>query len=164
VRFVNTKERVENGSSNNTWAPIVTENTYTDILPSANFRDIADKLVGRFAVSRMMARPDFGQLAALSLLDTQMTGSGGNPNLKPIRSNNFDLGVEWYFAPKSMVSAGIYNMSMDSYVTYGSFTQQFYNYAQKKVTDYKMSAATNTTREVKGLNWLMFRTSAMVSV
>jgi hypothetical protein len=53
---------------------------------------------------------------------------------------------------------------MDSYVTYGSFTQQFYNYAQKKVTDYKMSAATNTTAEVKGLNWLMFRTSAMVSV
>jgi iron complex outermembrane receptor protein len=152
VRFVNTKEHVENGSPNNTWAPIVTENTYTDILPSANFRvDIADKLVGRFAVSRTMARPDFGQLAALSLLDTQMTGSGGNPNLKPIRSNNFDLGVEWYFAPKSLVSAGIYNMSMDSYVTYGSFTQQFYNYAQKKVTDYKMSAATNTTAEVKGL-------------
>ncbi|MBC3885123.1 TonB-dependent receptor [Undibacterium griseum] len=152
VRVVSTKEHVENGSQNAVWAPIVTENTYTDFLPSANFRvDISDKVVGRFAVSRTMARPDFGQLAALSLLDTQMTGSGGNPNLKPIRSNNFDAGVEWYFAPKSMLSLGVFNMSMDSYVTYGSYVQSFYNYAQKANTDYKMSAALNTTAEVKGL-------------
>ncbi|MFZ6849527.1 TonB-dependent receptor [Undibacterium sp. RuRC25W] len=152
VRLVSTKEHVENGSPNATWSPIVTENSYTDVLPSANFRvDLTNNLVSRFAVSRTMARPDFGQLASLTLLDTQMTGSGGNPNLKPIRSTNFDAGIEWYFAPKSLLSAGVFDMSMDSYVTYGSFVQSFYNNAQKAYTKYNMSAALNTTAEVKGI-------------
>ncbi len=152
VRAVSTKEHVENGSPNDVWNPIVTNNTYTDILPSANFRvELSKDLVSRFALSRTMARPDFGQLASLSLLDTQMTGSGGNPNLKPIRSNNFDASLEWYFAPKSMLSAGVFDMAMDSYVTYGSFQQTFFNNAQKKNTVYNMSAALNTTAEVKGI-------------
>jgi iron complex outermembrane receptor protein len=152
VRVVNTKEHVENGSPNDVWNPNITDNTYTDVLPSANFRvDLGKNLVGRVALSRTMARPDFGQLAALSLLDTQMTGSGGNPNLKPIRSNNFDASLEWYFAPKSMLSAGLFDMNMDSYVTFGSFQQSFYNNAQKKNTVYNMSAALNTTAEVKGI-------------
>ena len=35
---------------------------------------------------------------------TLLTGNGGNPNLKPIRSNNYDASLEWYFRRRSMVS------------------------------------------------------------
>jgi iron complex outermembrane receptor protein len=152
LRVVDTKERVTNSSSNDVWTPVTVENHYLDFLPSANFAvDLSKQLVGRFAVSRTMARPDFGQLAGLNLLDIQRTGSGGNPNLKPIRSNNVDLTLEWYFAPKSLLSAGVYAMMMDSYVTFGSFDATFYNNAVKAPTVYHMSAATNTTAELKGL-------------
>ena len=152
IRFVNTKEHVENASPNAVWHPNVTDNTYNDILPSFNLRaDINKDVVGRLAISRTMARPEFGQLAALALNDVQQTGTGGNPNLKPILSNNVDASVEWYFAPKSMVSAGAFVMDMSSYVTYGSYQQTYYNNSQGKYTTYNMSAAENTSAEVKGL-------------
>jgi iron complex outermembrane receptor protein len=152
LRIVQTKETVTNSSSNTVWTPVTVENDYLDVLPSANFRvELARNLIGRFALSRTMARPDFGQLAGLNLLDIQRTGTGGNPNLKPVRSNNADLGIEWYFSPKSMVSAGIYAMSMDSYVTFGSFQATFFNNSVQAPTVYNMSAATNTTAELKGL-------------
>ena len=34
------------------------------------------------------------------------TGSTGDPNLKPLQSENFDLSVEWYYGDASYVSAG----------------------------------------------------------
>jgi iron complex outermembrane receptor protein len=97
-----------------------------------------------------MARPDFGQLGGLSLLDIQMTGTGGNANLKPIRSNNVNATVEWYFQPKSLLAADVYFMDLQSYVTYGSFKQTFYNQSQKQFTEYNMSAPVNTTARVQG--------------
>ncbi|HEX6704453.1 MAG TPA: TonB-dependent receptor [Albitalea sp.] len=151
LRAVQTKESVTNSSSNTVWTPTTVNNKYFDLLPSANFRlELSKNLIGRFAVSRTMSRPDFGQLAGLNLFDIQRTGTGGNPNLRPIRSNNVDLGAEWYFAPKSMVSAGIYAMYFDSYVTFGSFKANFYNNSVKAITEYNMSAATNTTARLYG--------------
>src|SRR5262249_25196490 len=78
------------------------DNTYNDVLPSVNFKyDVSKDLVARVAASKTIARPDFSALGgAVSLDDTNHTGSGGNPNLKPIRSTNLDAGLEWYFAPK----------------------------------------------------------------
>lgn len=152
LRMVQTKISVTNSSSNDVWTPVNVVNTYNDLLPSANLRmQLSKDLIARAALSRTMARPDFGQLGALNLLDIQKTGSGGNPNLKPVRSNNLDLALEWYFSPKSMVSAGLYYMKMPSYVTFASFTADFYNNAEKKVTTYQMSAAANTAAELKGL-------------
>jgi iron complex outermembrane receptor protein len=154
LRLVNTKEKVTNYTlvSAGQYAPVTIDNSYTDVLPSLNLRtDLAKNLVGRFAVSRTMARPDFGQLGGLSLLDVQQTGTGGNPNLKPILSNNVDLDAEWYFAPKSMLAAGVYYMDLRSYVTYGSFDATFYNQSQKAYTTYHMSAPANTTGKLSGL-------------
>jgi iron complex outermembrane receptor protein len=151
VRFVKTQIDVANGSGNNVWTPVNTSNTYNNLLPSLNLRsDLSKDVVLRGAVSRTMARPDFGSLGALSLNDLTLSGSGGNPNLTPILSNNVDAGIEWYFMPKSLLSVNMYSMSMGSYVTFGSSQQQFYNYAVKKITSYNMSSAMNTKAEVKG--------------
>ncbi|MEK8050435.1 TonB-dependent receptor [Ideonella sp. DXS22W] len=152
LRLVQTKIGVTNSSSNDVWTPVNVNNTYNDVLPSANVRyQINRDLIARGAISRTMARPDFGQLGALNLLDIQKTGSGGNPNLKPVRSNNLEAAVEWYFQPKSMVSAGAYWMKMPSYVTFASFSADFYNNAEKKTTTYALSAAANTEAELKGI-------------
>lgn len=135
-----------------TFQPRTYNNNYIDFLPSANFRlDLNKDMVARFGVSRTMARPELGQMAGLDLRDVQGTGNGGNPNLKPIRANTVDLGVEWYFAPKSMASADIFYSALDGYVTYGSSTGTFYNQIQGKNTVYAMSTPINTQAEVKGL-------------
>jgi iron complex outermembrane receptor protein len=152
VRVVHTKVDVDNGSPNNTWNPMHTSNSFTDVLPSANFRmELARNLIGRFDISRTMARPEIGSLGALNLQDIQRTGTGGNPNLKPVRSNNASLGVEWYFMPKSMLAANVFAMNMQSYVTYGAFKQTFFNQSVGADTEYNMSAALNTKARVRGL-------------
>ena len=154
LRVARTNEQVtrnEIGASGN-FEPRTYNNNYVDFLPSANFRmDLNKDMVARFSVSRTMARPELGQMAGLDLRDVQGTGNGGNPNLKPIRANTVDLGVEWYFAPKSLVSADIFYSALDGYVTYGASTGTFYNQIQKKNTVYAMSTPINTQAEVKGL-------------
>ncbi len=151
MRYVHTQIDVANGSGNTVWNPVITNRTYNNMLPSLNLRtDLSKDVVLRAAASRTMARPDFGTLGALSLNDITLSGSGGNPNLKPIMSNNVDVGFEWYFAPKSMFGANLYSMNIGSYVTFGSSTQAFYNNAVKAITNYNMSSALNTKAEVKG--------------
>jgi len=156
VRVVNTEEAVTNNvlQADKSYLPVTITNKYVDVLPNLNLAyDLTRNLVGRFGASRTMSRPEFGQLAGLNLLDIQMTGSGGNPNLKPIRSTNYDLDLEYYFgeSKKSMVSGGVYFMDFDTYVTFGSFDQVFYNQSQKAFTTYHMSAPLNTTAYLKGI-------------
>jgi iron complex outermembrane receptor protein len=128
-------------------------NDYNDVLPSANFKfDLSRDLVGRLAVARTMARADFSALGgAISLNDTLLTGQGGNPNLKPIRSNNFDAALEWYFAPKALLSAGLFYMDLKSYVSFGTFQGTFRNIRTNSDAVYTISAPVNSSGSVKGI-------------
>src|SRR6266850_200885 len=116
------------------YIPVTTEHTYNDLLPSANLKlDLTRDLVARFAASQTLARPDYSALSGPVSLGAPpptptspaSTGSGSNPDLKPIKSNNFDAGLEWYFAPRSLVSAGLFYMDLKNYVTFGSVTKNF---------------------------------------
>ncbi|MYN01644.1 TonB-dependent receptor [Pseudoduganella sp. DS3] len=152
VRFVKTEIDVDNGSPNTVWNPTHTSRSYTDILPSINLHtDLAPDLKLRGAASRTLARPDFGSLGALSLNDLTFSGSGGNPALRPIMSNNVDVGLEWYFKPKSLIGMNIYNMNMGSYVTFGSSKADFYNQSIGRIATYNMSSAVNTKARVRGV-------------
>ncbi|KAF1692952.1 TonB-dependent receptor [Pseudoxanthomonas jiangsuensis] len=101
--------------------PVTAENSYTDVLPSANLKwELADNLVMRFAASKAIARPNFSDMQAyqqlnagtkpgidppddgssLSVDNLDLTGSSyDNPYLEPMKANQFDLSLEWYFAP-----------------------------------------------------------------
>ena len=154
VRFVHTKEDVDRYELNPAAQYVIKNytNTYNDFLPSANFRlDVTKDIVGRFGISRTMARPELGMMAGLDLRDQQLFGIVGNPDLRPIRANNAEIGVEWYFAPKSMVSAGAFYSALDGYVTYGSGKATFFNQLQGKNTEYVIGTPINTTAEVKGV-------------
>jgi iron complex outermembrane receptor protein len=97
------------------------EKTYWDILPSANLSfDVTDNQTLRFAAAETMARPDYSALGgAVNLTDLTHVGSGGNPQLMPVRSANYNLSYEWYYAPQAMVSLGVFYMDLSSYVTKG---------------------------------------------
>ncbi|WP_044560517.1 TonB-dependent receptor [Azospirillum sp. B4] len=115
---------------------------YTDVLPSVNLRlKLQDNLQWRFAFAQSIVRPDFSQLqpslnigATAGLLDGngvcqslgsgatgnciyQWTGYAGNPNLKPMRSNQFDTSIEWYFAPTGSITAGVFNKDVFDFIT-----------------------------------------------
>lgn len=132
-------------------------NTYDDVLPSFNLRyDLGRNLVGRLAIAKTLARPDYSALGgAVSLDDTNLTGSGGNPNLRPIRSTNIDASVEWYFAPRSILSAGLFMLDLKNYVGYGVSEAQYYNEQRKAFATYRISSPVNSKGKVRGieLNW-----------
>jgi iron complex outermembrane receptor protein len=112
------------------YVPIVVTHTYNDVLPSLNLKfDLTKDLVARFSAARTMARPDFSALAGVvstgapPAAGVAGSATGGNPNLKPIISDNVDATVEWYFAPHSLLSATLFDMDMSSYVGYGNTVQ-----------------------------------------
>ena len=133
------------------------ENTHNDVLPSMNLKvDLAKDLVARFAVAKTLARPDFSALGgAVSLDDTNLTGNGGNPNLKPIRATNVDAAVEWYFAPRSLLSAGVFHIDLQNYVSFGVSQATYFNEQKKQFATYNVSSPINSKGKVSGfeLGW-----------
>jgi iron complex outermembrane receptor protein len=141
--------------------PVTVDHTYNDILPSANLVvDLQKDLLARFAVSRTMTRPDYSALAGSVSLSPPAavgatgSGSGGNPDLKPIRSTNLDATIEWYFAPKALLTASAFYMDLSSYVGYGQVTKQFMTFSSQSpqgfLADYVLTVPVNTKGKVKG--------------
>jgi iron complex outermembrane receptor protein len=125
---------------------------YNDWLPSANLKfDLSKDLVGRLAVAKTMARPDYSALGgSITADDTTHTGNGGNPDLAPIRSTNFDAALEWYFAPRSLLSAGLFYMDLNNYVAFGTYKTQLLNIRTGTFDTYTISAPVNSSGKVKG--------------
>ena len=143
------------------------DHDFIDILPSANFRfDLTKDLDLRVAASRTMSRVDYGALGSpVSINQDPNPGqanavgyaAGGNPNLKPVRANNLDVEAEWYFAPRSYFSVGLFDSDLVSYVGQGTSTQTLENatYTQKTgapvYSQYSVTSPVNTTGQVYGL-------------
>lgn len=134
--------------NNGATTPGTTGVNHFHALPSFNIKfDLTDKLVSRFAYSRAMSRPDFGLLrnfltvAPISpnvndfsnprvtrdalgnptAYDWEYSGTMGNPRLKPITADQFDLTFEYYFSPNgSLTLTGFYKQFYD-YIQAGSF-------------------------------------------
>ncbi|WP_304359579.1 TonB-dependent receptor [Collimonas fungivorans] len=138
------------------------DNSYVDVLPSMNLKfDLSKDVVARFAASKTMTRPDYSALAGQVALSPPAqfgsigSGTGGNPDLKPITSNNFDASLEWYFAPRSLVSASIFNMNLTSYVGLGTVTRSYVtstpDHPANYMADYQLTVPINTSGTVNGI-------------
>ncbi|NVD98902.1 TonB-dependent receptor [Massilia sp. BJB1822] len=141
------------GSAFGPYTPTTYERTYNDYLPSANIKfDVNQDLVVRAAIARTMARPDYSALGgSVSLNDDALSGNGGNVKLDPIRSNNFEVSAEWYFAPKSSITAGLFYMDLKSIVAQGTTTGTYFNNKQNKQTVYQITSPYNTSGKNKGI-------------
>jgi iron complex outermembrane receptor protein len=123
------------------------------VLPSANIKfDLGNNMVARFAAARTMARPDYSALGgSITADDTTHTGNGGNPDLKPITSTNLDATFEYYFAPRSLVSAGLFYLDLTNYVAYGTYQTTLLNIRDNAFQLYTISAPINSSGKVKGI-------------
>lgn len=108
-----------------TATPNVIRRSYTDWLPSAVARyEIGNDIVLRAGAFRSLVRPSVGQLAprfAIERDGDDLEGVFGNPDLKPYRAWNFDIGGEWYFAKSSMVSLGFFYKDIQDYIVTVTF-------------------------------------------
>lgn len=125
---------------------------YVNVLPSLNARlKVTPEMFVRFAAAKAIVRPDFQQLQpnyAISATNGVITGgvcsntipggaradcvyqytaNAGNPNLKPIRSTQYDLAYEWYFAPTGSLTATAFYKDIYNFITNGSQNLQFTN-------------------------------------
>jgi len=141
------------GSRLGTYLPRTVTTDHYDLLPSFNLRwDVAPQWIARLGVSRSLGRANYNELAgAVSLNDTLLTGTSGNPKLKPILSNNVDLSVAWYFAPRAYASFGVFEQHLQNYVKAGVSNIDYFNITQNKTTTYAVTSRYGVTAQLKGV-------------
>jgi len=110
------------------------DRSYVNRLPSFNIAyDLAQDWVLRGAVSRVMSRPGYGDIAAPGGLqyysqeyvnDRRLIGggdvagwygSGSNKALDPYLATQFDVGLEWYFHPGSVAGVGLFRKNVSNF-------------------------------------------------
>ncbi|MBV9697964.1 MAG: TonB-dependent receptor [Gammaproteobacteria bacterium] len=97
---------------------------YTEALPAANvaFWVVPREVQLRAGISETIARPNLNQLAPNA--NNQAIGGRaiinytGTAGLKPIKSTNYDLSLEWYYAPHATVALALFDKEVrdDIYV------------------------------------------------
>ena len=109
-------------------------NKFDNWLPSLNLRlDITPKFLVRFAGSKAITRPNFGDLR--NFVSLNFNGSNGvfearaaNPYLKPIKADQFDFTAEWYFAKVGQLTGTLfYKKLTDVIVNNSGFVRTFAN-------------------------------------
>lgn len=111
----------------------VTKRGYTDVLPALNLSyDFTDDLKMRFAYGETMQPLDLLQWGGAKSVGRvfneecncmRVTDGGalnGNPDLDPTRAENMDLALEWYFGGASAITATLYQIKIDSFISSGS--------------------------------------------
>lgn len=119
--------------------PTVSNKDTLDWLPSLNVRfELQDDLILRLAASQTVTHPTFPQLnPGLTLTASTATllgsGSGGNPNLSPVKSDNADVSLEYYFGPQSVLTGAVFYREIDGYIQ-AAQTEQTINGIDYQIT------------------------------
>jgi TonB-dependent receptor len=115
------------------YSPNSESKTYTDWLPSFNISwDVTPNLLIRGAVSKVVARPAYNDLASARSLTFRSdaytfdraqfgeragwSGDGGNFNLSPFSAWAYDIGAEWYFHPGSVLGVAAFRKDVKNFV------------------------------------------------
>lgn len=121
-RVARTTQELQGFRTNGT--QIDDKKTQTDILPVLNSRlKLTNELQLRFTAGRTITRPDFSALNPAVTLNAPTTtggaagtGNGGNPDLETVKSDNYDLSLEYYFQKASYVALTGFHRDIEGYV------------------------------------------------
>jgi iron complex outermembrane recepter protein len=102
--------------------PFRVSNSYTDVLPnvSIRFRPTRDIHL-RAAYTETRTRPFFGDLNPGLRIDPPggspiRTARGGNPFLRPIQSDNYDISLEYYFSQTGLAAVALFRRDVDGFI------------------------------------------------
>ena len=120
---------VTDASGNVGFSPVEGGKTYTNWFPSLQGRlKQDDNTQVRAAFSSTIARPGFPQVNPSLQVDTGAnTVSTGNPNLKPITSQNLDLSYEHYLPNAGIISFGLFDKELSNYIITNQTTTTYPN-------------------------------------
>lgn len=98
--------------------------SYEDWLPSANLALYpTESTIVRLAVADVMTRPTLGSLTPGGSADGfNYRVTSGNPFLDPFRATNYDLSLEWYFAPQALLSVALFQKDVSTFTQSASIT------------------------------------------
>ncbi|KQN06851.1 TonB-dependent receptor [Sphingomonas sp. Leaf25] len=109
-------------AANGALLPTIRGTDYWDVLPSINLslRTPGD-WVFRAGAARQVQRPRLDDMRVsqgygYNVAERIITGGGGNPYLRPIRSNSFDLTVEKYFGRAGYIAVQGFYKDLKSFV------------------------------------------------
>lgn len=121
--------------------------SHVDVLPSMNLKfnlSGDNKLISRIAMARSMYRPGFNQLQESIKLKqehnsstNQVTYTGentGNAKLKPLKSDNFDLSLEWYPRNGQALTAVAFYKDVKDIIYDSSYTRTYTSLAGNEQT------------------------------
>ena len=105
------------------------KNTYFNVLPSFNFRaHLTDSLQFRTGYSQGIVRPDFSftqnytslvfnydSSGGLYRANQPFTAGGGNPNLKPMKAQQYDASLEYYFSSTGSLTFAVFHKTLSGY-------------------------------------------------
>ncbi len=127
------------------WSWRTTSKSYDNVLPSVNLAyNVTEDVIVRFAAAQVIARPNYADMTNFfQLSDGILTGQGGNPNLDPYKSSNFNLSAEWYFQPQAIVALELFYKDISNYILQQTAPEQYFNQSQGRVTTYQISRPHN---------------------
>ncbi len=106
---------------------------YSYLLPSIDWdADLNDKTKLRASYGESIGRPGWGDIQGGLTLEGLArlgggTGNQGDPGLKPLKSKNFDLSLEHYYAKGSYVAVGLFLKKISNYIGARQEEQTPYN-------------------------------------
>lgn len=149
VRYARTQQDsagyVVSSANANVATPVTNHKTYSDVLPSFSASyDLSDNWVARFSAAKVISRAGFGSLSSyFRLTDSTLTGTGGNPNLDPYRSTNYDASLEWYFAKDSYLSVSPFYRDISNYILSVAGPEDHYNSTLNATSTYTVTRPEN---------------------
>ena len=100
-------------------SPVSMSRDRTDFFPNLTIRhSFSEDLIGRFALTRAISRPDYVDVVPRVLETTEgttVTVSRGNPDLEATLSNNIDAGLEYYMRPLGVVSVNAFYKDLEDF-------------------------------------------------
>ncbi len=119
------------GGGAGVFTPTDVDREFEDWLPNVNARiRFTPELQARLAYTQTRTRPSFIDLRASGTLDQPptclqqtpipencfQTGSGGNPFLNPLLSDNYDVTLEYYFSRNGFVTLSLFHRDMEGFI------------------------------------------------
>ena len=130
LRYVNYEQDMKFYDQDKNGELTTGKNKTDKILPSLVVNwNITDDVVGRVAYTETLRMPNFADLNTVVRLQDPLTdnpygtGTGGNSNLQPTESKNYDLSLEWYFADTSSIYAAYFKREIEGLVLPGRKTE-----------------------------------------
>ncbi|TDH24626.1 TonB-dependent receptor [Segetibacter sp. 3557_3] len=126
---------------------VVSNSDFVDFMPAFHVKyDASKKAVFRFAYTRTISRPAYGDIAPkMNISIRDKTISEGNPKLKPTLSNNLDLLGEYYTGGTGLISGGIYFKNITSYTVSKRDNIRFSQVQEFVMTPEELEAAGGST-------------------